>query len=243
MEIPDPLVEALRDARNVAVLTGSGVSAESGIPTFRDAQTGLWENYDPMELATPEAFARNPELAWTWYEWRRKLVGEAKPNPGHNALAELEKHVPDFTLITQNVDGLHAEAGSENVIELHGNIRRTICSKEGSVVEPGDFDEGTPPRCPNCGSFLRPDVVWFGEMLPAGAMEAASEAARDCEIFISAETSSLVYPAASLPYEAGDHGAVLVEINPDETPLTHRANYALRGSAAEILPALMPVGD
>ncbi|CAN5557149.1 MAG: NAD-dependent deacylase [Actinomycetota bacterium] len=236
-------VSALRNARSVAVLTGSGVSAESGVPTFRDAQTGLWENYDPMDLATPEAFARNPELVWEWYEWRRKLIGEAKPNPAHEALSELEKRVPDFTLITQNVDGLHREAGSENVLELHGNIHRTVCSKERTTIEPENFIEGTPPKCPNCGAFLRPDVVWFGETLPVGVMEAASEAARNCEIFISAGTSSVVYPAASLPYEAMESGSLVIEINPDDTPLTAVADIVLRGSAGEILPALSSSGE
>ncbi len=238
MNVPTALVEILREARNVAALTGSGVSAESGVPTFRDAQTGLWENFDPTELATPEAFARNPKLVWEWYEWRRKLIGEAKPNPAHRALAEMEKHIPKFTLVTQNVDGLHREAGSENVFELHGNLRRTVCSEDRTVVEPEGFVEGIPPRCPECGSFLRPDVVWFGEMLPPGAMETASEAARNCEIFISAGTSSVVYPAAALPYEAMENGAVVIEVNPDDTPLTGRADFALRGSAGEILPAL-----
>lgn len=220
----------------MAVLTGSGISAESGVPTFREAQTGLWARYDPQQLATPEAFARDPELVWNWYEWRRKLVRDAGPNPGHRVLAELEDHVPDFTLVTQNVDGLHHQAGSRNVTELHGNILRTVCSVEKVEVEPAGG--GSPPPCPNCGAHLRPDVVWFGEMLPVGAMETASEVARNCDVFLSIGTSSLVYPAASLPYEALSGGAVVVEINPDETPLTSRADYALRGSAADALPAL-----
>jgi NAD-dependent deacetylase len=238
VEVPVPLAETLRNARSVAVLTGSGVSAESGVPTFRDAQTGLWERYDPMDLATPEAFERDPKLVWEWYEWRRKLVGEAKPNPAHEALAEIEKRIPDFTLITQNVDGLHREAGSRNVRELHGNIRRTICSKEGIVVMPENFVEGTPPRCPKCGSFLRPDVVWFGEALPAAEISAASEAARACEIFISAGTSSVVYPAASLPYEAMENGASVIEVNLDETPLTARADFVLSGNAGDAIPEM-----
>lgn len=242
MNLTREAISALQKARSVAVLTGSGVSVESGVPTFRDAQTGLWENYDPMELATPEAFARNPKLVWEWYEWRRTLIGEAEPNPAHEALAELEERIPDFTLITQNVDGLHREAGSENVLELHGNIRRTVCSKERAIVEPDDFGEGTPPRCPNCGSFLRPDVVWFGETLPVAAMEAASEAAGNCQIFISAGTSSVVYPAASLPYEAMENGSLVIEVNPHDTPLSGRADFVLQGSAGEILPALLSFG-
>lgn len=239
MDVPASLVERLREARGVAVLTGSGVSAESGVPTFRDAQTGLWENFDQMELATPEAFEKDPKLVWEWYEWRRELVGKAKPNPAHIALAELETRFEVFTLVTQNVDGLHREAGSENVLELHGNIRRTVCSKERVVVEPEDFLEGTPPRCPGCDAFLRPDVVWFGESLPVQEIEAASRAAKSCDVFVSAGTSSAVYPAASLPYEALEAGAYLIEINPDETPLSARADFVLRGSAGGILPALV----
>ncbi|MDQ4106840.1 MAG: NAD-dependent deacylase [Actinomycetota bacterium] len=237
MNLPPQLVERLRDARSVVALTGSGISAESGIPTFREAQTGLWARYDPQQLATPEAFMRDPKLVWEWYEWRRKLVGEAAPNPGHRALVKLERWISSFTLVTQNVDGLHGRAGSRDVIELHGNILRTVCSVERVDVEPAP--SGTPPVCPNCGAPLRPDVVWFGEMLPAGAMEVASEAVRGCDVFLSIGTSSLVYPAASLPYEAISAGATVVEINPDDTPLTPRADYALRGRAGEVLPRLV----
>ncbi len=238
IEIPPRLVEALRGAARVAVLTGSGISAESGVPTFRDAQTGLWARYDPQELATPEAFARDPRLVWEWYEWRRGLVRGAEPNPGHGALAELERRIAGFTLVTQNVDGLHGRAGSRRVIELHGNIMRTRCSAEGVVVREYEGEE-TPPRCPWCGAFLRPDVVWFGEMLPAGALEGASEAARGCDIFFSIGTSSLVYPAAALPHEALENGATLVEVNPSETPLTVNADFTLRGRAGEVLPELL----
>lgn len=235
--IPEKLVEAVRDARSVTVLTGSGISAESGVPTFRDAQSGLWARYDPMELATPEAFTRDPQLVWRWYSWRRGLVGGAVPNSGHYALAELERRVPAFTLVTQNVDGLHQEAGSGSVLELHGNIRRTKCSREGNIVEsPGD---GEPPRCPDCGAYLRPDVVWFGEALPEGVMDEAVRAAGVCDLFFSIGTSSLVYPAASLPYAALDSGARVVEINPEETPLTRQATYSLRGTAGEMLPRLL----
>jgi NAD-dependent deacetylase len=231
-------IEALRGAERVVALSGSGISAESGVPTFREARTGLWERYDPKQLATPEAFARDPRLVWEWYEWRRKLVSEAEPNAGHRALAELERRIPEFTLVTQNVDGLHERAGSRNVIELHGNILRSKCSREGGLVEPEEQDDSVPPRCPRCGAFLRPDVVWFGEMLPLGAFESASEAARGCEVFLSIGTSSLVYPAAALPYEALEIGATLVEINPDLTPLTPHATFALQGRAGEVLPNL-----
>ena len=236
--IPRALVEALRGAQAVTVLTGSGVSAESGVPTFRDAQTGLWARYDPADLATPEAFERDPRLVWEWYEWRRGLVREAAPNPAHAALAEMERRVDRFALVTQNVDGLHRRAGSENVIELHGNVTRSKCSVEDAIVE--DYDpEGTPPVCPNCGAYLRPDVVWFGEALPADALYAASDAAGSCDLFFSVGTSGLVQPAASLPFEALRGGATLVEVNPDETPLTRHADYALRGRAGEVLPVLV----
>jgi NAD-dependent deacetylase len=232
------LISALRDAGRVVALTGSGISAESGVPTFREAQTGLWERYDPQELATPEAFERDPGLVWEWYEWRRRLVTEAEPNPGHLALAELERRVPGFTLVTQNVDGLHGRAGSRKAIELHGNILRTRCSVEGVTLEP-DEARAVPPVCPNCGAPLRPDVVWFGEPLPAAAFEAASEAAGGCDLFLSIGTSGLVYPAAALPHEALENGATLVEVNAGETPLTGRADHVLRGRAGEILPELV----
>jgi NAD-dependent deacetylase len=233
------LISALRDAERIVALTGSGISAESGVPTFREAQTGLWERYDPQELATPEAFAHDPRLVWEWYEWRRHLVAEARPNPGHRALAELERRTPGFTLVTQNVDGLHERAGSRNVVELHGNILRSKCSLEAEVLRPEEHDESVPPRCPRCGAFLRPDVVWFGEMLPVGVLEAASEAARRCDLFFSIGTSSLVYPAAALPYEALENGAVLAEINLKETPLSRHADYSVREPAGEVLPNLL----
>jgi NAD-dependent deacetylase len=239
LHIPESLIAALRDARSVAVLTGSGVSAESGVPTFREAQTGLWARFDPQEVATPEAFARDPRLVWEWYTWRRELVDAAAPNPGHKALAELERYVAQFVLITQNVDGLHRRAGSQNVVELHGNIQRSKCSREGDVAEPHEDDKDVPPSCPRCGAFLRPDVVWFGESLPADALSEAFDAARSCELFISAGTSGLVQPAASLPFEALRSGAVLVEVNPNDTPLTRHADYSLRGKAGEVLPVLV----
>ena len=237
--IPESLVATLRRVQYVAVLTGSGVSAESGVPTFREAQTGLWARFDPEELATPEAFERDPRLVWEWYAWRRELVENAAPNPGHEALAEHERRVPSLSLITQNVDGLHQRAGSRDVVELHGNIRRSKCSLEGAAVEPREDDPDVPPSCPSCGAFLRPNVVWFGESLPAAALAQAFDAARSCELFLSVGTSGLVQPAASLPFEARRSGAVIVEVNPVETPLSRRADYALRGRAGEVLPALI----
>ena len=239
VHIPEGLVAAVRDARSIAVLTGSGVSAESGVPTFREAQTGLWARFDPQELATPEAFLRDPRLVWEWYAWRRELVDAAAPNPGHEALAELERSVSQFVLITQNVDGLHRRAGSQNVVELHGNIRRSRCSREGDVVEPRSDDADVPPSCPRCGASLRPDVVWFGESLAPDALSEAFDAARSCDLFISAGTSGLVQPAATLPFEALNAGAVVVEINPSNTPLTRHVDHSLGGKAGAVLPALV----
>jgi NAD-dependent deacetylase len=238
VEFPRDLISALRGSACTVVLTGSGISAESGVPTFREAQTGLWARFDPQELATPEAFERDPSLVWDWYAWRRKLVAEARPNPGHLAISRMQELVPDLTLVTQNVDDLHQRAGSREVIELHGNIRRTKCSVEGMEVEEYD-DTESPPVCSSCGAALRPDVVWFGEMLPPAALESASDASRKSDVFLSVGTSSLVYPAAALPYEALENGATLVEINPDETPLASYADHALRGPAGDVLPRLI----
>lgn len=236
--IPKDLIERLAAARRVAVLTGAGISAESGIPTFRDALSGLWANYDPQELATPEGFARNPKLVWEWYASRRQRIAGVRPNPGHVALAELEKIFGQFTLVTQNIDSLHQRAGSRDVIELHGNIARVKCSREQVIV--GDFPtEESPPRCGSCGAFLRPDVVWFGEMLPQEALARAEEAAQRCDAFLSIGTSVQVYPAAELPIAALHAGATVVEINPEETPLTARAHFALHGPAGAVLPALL----
>jgi len=232
------LLKALRNARHLFVLTGAGVSAESGVPTFRDAMSGLWARFRPEDLAAPEAFAANPKRVWEWYAWRRRLCASAKPNPAHYALVEMERHVPRFTLATQNVDDLHRRAGSRSLIELHGNIHRTICSRERKRVEPRPQDRDVPPRCPNCGAPLRPDVVWFGEPLPEAAQQEALAAAADCDVCLSIGTSSAVYPAAALPEIALEAGATVVEINPAETPLSRRARYALRGPAGEILPAL-----
>ena len=238
IEIPTNLIEKLQTAVSVTVLTGAGISAESGVPTFRDAQTGLWAKYDPQELASPYAFQQNPKLVWDWYQWRRELVGAAKPNPGHYALAELEKHVPEFTLITQNVDGLHEQAGNQNIIELHGNITKTKCYDNDHPITSWK-DDHVPPHCPECGSLLRPDVVWFGESLPAMALYTAVNKSKTCDLFLSIGTSSVVQPAASLPVEAIQNRIPTVEINPQATPLTPHMSYALAGPSGEILPQLI----
>jgi NAD-dependent deacetylase len=241
MPIPDKLIQQLAAAESVTALTGAGVSAESGVPTFRDALTGLWAKYSPEELATPRAFRRNPRLVWEWYEWRRKLVADARPNPAHLALAGMEKLFPRFHLITQNVDGLHQRAGSQRVVELHGNITRTKCFAEGILVTKWKDTGEIPPRCPNCGGLLRPDVVWFEEPMPEVEMEQATIASTTCNVFFSIGTSTVVYPAAMLPTEARCSGAIVVEINPAPTPLTGQANYVLSGAAGALLPELMKV--
>lgn len=239
MPIPNELIRSLRAARRIAALTGAGISAESGVPTFRDAQTGLWAQYRPEDLATPAAFRRDPKLVWEWYAWRRELVGGAQPNAGHTALAQLAARLRPFTLITQNVDGLHQRAGSLDVIELHGNITRTRCFDCERRVDEWADDGSVPPKCPVCGGWLRPDVVWFHEPLPHAALAAAVEAAQTCNVFLSIGTSALVEPAASLPVEALRAGAVVVEVNPHPTPLSERVSFVLRGPAGEVLPALV----
>jgi len=237
--IPAALVEKLATARHVVVLTGAGVSAESGVPTFRDAQTGLWANFKPEDLATPSAFRRDPKLVWEWYAWRRETVAKVAPNPAHHALTAMRGRFRQFTLITQNVDGLHQRAGSEDVIELHGNITRTKCFQEDIVVTEWPDTGDLPPKCPRCGGLLRPDVVWFEESLPEGAIASALAASRACDLFLSVGTSTVVYPAASLPLEARDAGATIVEINPQPTPLTPKADFVLSGPAGVVLPVLL----
>jgi len=239
MDIPSELLQRLRQARRVVAVTGAGVSAESGVPTFRDAQTGLWARFQPEELATPEGFRSNPKVVWEWYAWRRELVAAARPNPAHAALQVLETRFPEFYLVTQNVDGLHQRAGSRRVIELHGNLTRTKCFEEGTLVSDWTRNGEVPPRCPNCGGLLRPDVVWFGEPLPAAELELAASASARCDVFFSIGTSSVVYPAAALSAEALRNGATVVEINPEPTPLSRLAHFALTGAAGVVLPKLV----
>jgi NAD-dependent deacetylase len=239
MTFSQELIQHLKTATSVCVLTGAGISAESGVPTFR-GEEGLWKKFRPEELANFQAFIQNPELVWEWYSYRRKLIHEVKPNSGHHALVDLERRVPDFTLVTQNVDNLHARAGSRNVVELHGNIERSYCieCRKDAPEDALEPSEGA-PRCTSCGGLLRPDVVWFGEMLPAGAFAKAEAAARRCQVFLSIGTSSVVYPAASLPLTALEHGAYVVEVNREETDLSSRANETLLGKSGEILPQLL----
>ena len=220
----------------VAVLTGAGISAESGVPTFR-GEEGLWRTYRAEQLATPGAFHRGPALVWEWYDWRRGLIGACVPNAAHETLAEMEASLPDSTLITQNIDGLHQAAGSQNMLELHGNIWRTRCLGCDRVAEDhrAPLPE-IPPRCSECGALLRPDVVWFGESLPQDVLEAAWAASARCRLMLIIGTSAVVHPAASLPLVALRNGAHLIEVNPAETPLSEHAHEILHGPATKVLP-------
>ncbi|MDW8426513.1 MAG: NAD-dependent deacylase, partial [Meiothermus sp.] len=232
--------ERLAGARRVAVLTGAGISKPSGIPTFRDA-AGLWKDFDLEEYATPGAYARNPQKVWEWYAWRYQNVMQAQPNRAHALLAALEKRVGEgFLLVTQNVDGLHRRAGSSQLVELHGNLARGRCEGCGqrfSLPDPAEFVP--PPYCPGCGGRGRPDVVWFGEMLPLGAFEQAEQAFVQAEVALVIGTSAEVEPAASLGRLARLSGAYLIEINPDPTPLSSWADCILRMGAVEGMEALM----
>ena len=227
----------LRAAHRVLVLTGAGVSAESGVPTFRGPE-GLWRSLRPEDLATPEAFARDPRLVWEWYAWRREKVGGCAPNAAHRALVALEARAPQFLLATQNVDGLHAQAGSRRLVELHGSLWRVRCAGCGHVGVRRDDLGALPPTC-SCGSALRPDVVWFGETLPPEALQRAFTAAREAEVVLVVGTSSLVHPAAAIPEAALFAGAYVIEVNPEPTPLSGRATVSLRGRAAEVVPWLV----
>jgi NAD-dependent deacetylase len=228
----------LRRARRLLVLTGAGVSAESGVPTFR-GPGGLWRSHRPEDLATPEAFARDPALVWEWYGWRRELIAPLRPNAAHRALARLEARTPEFLLATQNVDGLHTAAGSTRLVELHGSVWRLRCTACGRAEEDRRVPlPSLPPRCA-CGALLRPDVVWFGEVLPEAAVALAFEAARQADVVLVVGTSALVYPAAALPQVARAAGAFVIEVNPEPTPLTPIADVSLRGAAASLVPAMV----
>jgi NAD-dependent deacetylase len=231
------LAERLRSADRAVALSGAGMSAESGLPTFRSNSGALWRNRDPMTLATPQAFARDPVLVWEWYQERLRAHATATPNPGHLALVEIARRVPGFVMVTQNVDGLHTEAGSRDVIELHGNLRRARCVACGQRV-PTPTDGELPPHC-SCGGPLRPDVVWFGEDLPAGAFERAHAAAAHAKVFIVAGTSAIVYPAAGLVEIAKRAGAFVVEVNPEETAATALCDLSVRAPSGVFLPLVV----
>ncbi len=238
MMLSDLLIQDIKNAKHVCVLTGAGISAESGVSTFRGKE-GLWSKFKPEELANMNAFMANPNLVWEWYQHRRDLLTQVKPNAGHLALAEWESLAPRFTLVTQNVDGLHAVAGHRRVLELHGNIRINRCNSCGaeSDMEHITFD-GHVPKC-SCGGMLRPGVVWFGEMLPTDIFQTAVRAANTCDLFLSIGTSAIVYPAASLPEIAISRGIPVIEVNTEETPLTPMVTHHIRGLSGTILPELV----
>ena len=244
MGLPNGLSEAFRKANRVCVLTGAGVSAESGVPTFRDAMDGLWARYDPVELATPDAFRKDPELVWRWYRWRRELVRSASPNAGHTALANMAKRFPAFTLVTQNVDNLHQQAGSRGVIELHGNLFVNRCSAERCAQRAEGIENGdSAPICKACGALLRPGVVWFGEALPADALQSALRSVNDCDLFLSVGTSASVWPAAGFADDARARGARIVEINPEVTALSDRCDFQVPSGSGAALPELLDCLD
>jgi NAD-dependent deacetylase len=238
MELPETLISALKNAKKILILTGAGMSAESGVPTFRDAQSGLWQKFRPEELATPEAFQDHPQIVWDWYAERRSNIRTVEPHAGHYALVEIAQHFKCFHIVTQNVDSLHQQAGSNNVTELHGNIMLSICSETGRKIDESwiSANPGRPPASPHHPrGMARPAVIWFGESLPADAMDQAIELASNCDICFSIGTSSLVQPAASLPYIALNSGAIIVEINPTPTSLSSEAQFSLQTTAAEAL--------
>jgi NAD-dependent deacetylase len=230
----------IREAGRIIVLTGAGVSAESGVPTFR-GPGGLWRNYRPEDLATQEAFARDPRLVWEWYAWRRENIAAISPNAAHRALASLEARIPEFVLVTQNVDGLHQTAGSRRIVELHGSIWNVRCVSCGVTTEERRVPmPRIPPVCA-CGGLLRPGVVWFGENLPPEALTEAFTAAGEAEVTFVIGTSAVVFPAAAIPQIAHGAGSFLIEVNPETTPLTPIADVSLRGTAVEWVPSLVGI--
>jgi NAD-dependent deacetylase len=232
------LISRLAAATHVVAFTGAGISAESGVPTFR-GDDGIWKKFKPEELANMSAFMKNPDLVWEWYAHRRAVIGTTVPNAGHRALVRLAELVPHCTVVTQNVDNLHRRAGSTGVIELHGNIERSYCMTCGAPFDHAGANETGVPSCLKCGGRVRPDVVWFGEALPEDEWEEAVRAAQTADIFFSIGTSAVVYPAASLPLLGKRSGAYLVEINPDETPLTPMADAYLPGTSGDVLPRIV----
>ena len=233
---------ALARALHVVVFTGAGVSRESGIATFRDPEDGLWTKYDAMEMATLEGYVRDPEYVWGWYEHRFGTVDAARPNPGHVAIAELEHLVPNLVVVTQNIDGLHRRAGSTDVIELHGTMHRFACLQRrhrGYTLDDLSDQEARPPRCPECGELIRPDVVWFGEALPEDELRRAESLSSTCDAMLVVGTSGVVFPAASLPLYALEAGAVVVDVDPEAGALSSRATIFLKGRGGDILPRLV----
>lgn len=233
------LISKLRHAKSVAVLTGAGISAESGVPTFR-GEEGIWKKFKPEELANFDAFIRNPDLVWEWYKHRKRIIATIQPNPGHYALAEMERHHEDFSIVTQNIDNLHRRAGSRKVYELHGNIERNYCVDCGKRFTNDEImRQENAPRCTACNGLVRPDVVWFGELLPVDQWDLSVAVAERSEVFFSIGTSAIVYPAASLPTVAKRAGAYVVEINVEPTEISYRIDETIVGKSGEVLPQLV----
>lgn len=228
----------LASARSITVLTGAGISADSGVPTFRGTD-GLWRNYRAEDLATPEAFERNPRLVWEWYNWRRELIATKEPNPAHIALAQLETRRREFWLITQNVDGLHRAAGSRRISEIHGNIWMVRCTGCGSVTENRHVPIPIPPICQACGAVQRPHIVWFGESLDPADLRKCDESLRSCDLLLVIGTSGVVYPAAGFASIAKQAGATVLEVNLDETPQSDLVDLSLHGKAKDLVPQLL----
>lgn len=239
MKIDKDFLQKLNNAKSLVFFTGAGISAESGIPTFR-GKDGIWNKLRPEELASFDAFMRNPEMVWEWYQYRRKIISETQPNPGHYAIAELSKHFDNVSVVTQNVDNLHRRAGSDDVYELHGNIEVNYCIDCGEPYkEQIDYSSNELIRCGSCNGFIRPGVVWFGEMLPQEVFTKSGILASQCDICFIVGTSAVVYPAASIPLSAKQGGAYLVEINIDPTEISHIIDYSLTGKSGEILPVML----
>lgn len=234
--LDDRIIETIAKAKRVSVLTGAGVSAESGVPTFRGAG-GIWEKYDFEKLATPEGFKEDPALVWEWYQLRQRVMMKAEPNNAHRVIAEMERAFPEFAVLTQNIDGLHRRAESRHVIELHGSIWRMRCTRDGTMIDLDAPVSEIPPLC-QCGAIMRPDVVWFGEPLPQQEVDAASKAARESDVMFVVGTSAVVYPAASLPVLTKDSGGIVIEVNIERTDLSSYADASILGPAGEVMPAI-----
>jgi NAD-dependent deacetylase len=238
VELSARLEGLLANAGRIVAFTGAGISAESGVPTFRGTD-GIWSKFSPDELASMSAFMKNPELVWQWYAHRKTVIGKTEPNAGHRALVTLADLVSQLTVVTQNIDNLHRRAGSRDVIELHGNIERSYCMTCGTPFDHIGGSQNDVPACRSCGGRVRPDVVWFGEPLPEDEWERAVGVTESADLFLSIGTSGIVYPAASLPLLAKRLGAYLVEINPEKTPLTPKVDEFLQGSSGSVLPLLV----
>jgi NAD-dependent deacetylase len=239
MEFKKEFIEKLKIAESILFFSGAGISAESGISTFR-GKDGIWNKLKPEELASFDAFMRNPNMVWEWYQYRRKIVNQSEPNLGHNAIAEFEKYYKDVTVVTQNVDNLHGRAGSKKIYELHGNIERNFCIDCKTFYNSPDFEFGdTVPKCEECGGLIRPDVVWFGEMLPQGVFADAEREAEKSDICFVVGTSAAVYPAAYIPRTAKNGGAFIAEINIEPTEISGYVDYSIMGKSGEVLPEIL----